>query len=313
MVWIYYTIVKYCIKVATIVTVFEVIFKGENGNEVIDLESIEGRVDYEEVKVNIYCSTRGCDCRMAYVPRGIKVAHFRKWRGKEHNVDCEHYVDTDTGNQRVKRLGIHSSRLRPDHKKSILSDMFKKFSESDDEREARRERERENRRNRTNKRVEKSQEPLEEIVNKPTTDNEGEVLLEGERNPTVPRNYSIIHVNRTQLDSTIALIGEIIEVENDFDNPNEKRSVITLTDENKTMTFKIILDPVFFAQSSLNIDRALVGVEQRVGNGTKMILGAVGQVIERENELCMSVFEQDGLNIDGKPVFVYLNNVSFVL
>ncbi|MET3658645.1 hypothetical protein [Sporosarcina psychrophila] len=291
-------------------TVFEVTYRGVNGNEVIELESIEGHVDYEEVKRNIYCSTRGCDCRMAYVPRGIKVAHFRKWRGDEHSLDCEHYVDTEGGNQRRRRLGINSSRLRTDHKKGIMSDMYKKYTESDDDKEARRERERENRRNRTNKRVEKSQEPLEEIVNKPTTDNGGEVLLEGERNPSVPRNYSIIHVNRTQLDSTIALIDKIIDVKNDFDNPNEKRSVITLTDINQTMTFRIILDPVFFAQSSLNIDSALKGVEQRAANGGNMVLGAVGQVIERENELCISVFEQDALSINGKPVFVYLLNVG---
>ena len=151
---------------------------------------------------------------------------------------------------------------------------------------------------------------LEEIVNTPTTGNEGEVLLEGERNPSVPRNYSIIHVNRAQLDSTVALIGKISDVKNDLGNPNEKRSVITITDDNQTMTFKIILDPVFFAQSSLNIDSALEGVKQRAANGDTMVLGAVGQVIERDNELCMSVFEQDGLSINGKPVFVYLNNVS---
>ncbi len=136
-------------------TVFEVTYRGVNGNEVLELESIEGHVDYEEVKKNIYCSTRGCDCRMAYVPRGIKVAHYRKWRGDEHSLDCDHYVDTETGNQRRRRLGIHSSRLRTDHKKGILSDMYKRYRENDDDRDARRERERENRRNRTNKRVEK--------------------------------------------------------------------------------------------------------------------------------------------------------------
>jgi len=290
--------------------VFEVIYRGVNGNEVIQLESIESHIEYEEVKMNIYCSTRGCNCKMAYVPRGIKVAHFRKWRGDEHSLDCEHYVDTEGGNQRRRRLGIHSSRLRTNHKKGILSDMYKKYTESDDEKKARRERERENRRNRINKRVDKREEPLEEIVNKPTTTNEGEVLLEGERNPPVPRNYSIIHVNRTQLDSTIALIDKIIDVKNDFDNPNQKRSVITLTDENQTMTFKIILDPVFFAQSSLNIDTALEGIAKRAVKDRNMALGAVGQVIERENELCMSVYEQDALSINGKPIFVYLLNVS---
>ena len=41
----YYNIVKYCIKAAAILTVFEVIYKGVNGNEVIELESIEGHVD----------------------------------------------------------------------------------------------------------------------------------------------------------------------------------------------------------------------------------------------------------------------------
>ncbi|ETT82253.1 hypothetical protein MKZ08_06690 [Viridibacillus sp. FSL R5-0477] len=292
--------------------VFEVIYRGTNGNELITLDSIEDRVDFEEVKYDIYCSTTGCDCRMEYVPRGIKVAYFKKWRGNDyqHSLDCTHYTDTETGNRPRKRLGIHSSRLRSDHKKSILNDMYKKYIENEEEREARKERERKNRRNRTNKRVETGREPVEEIVNRPTTDNQGEVLLEGDRNPPVPRSYSIIHISRDQLDSTLALMDIIIEVENDFNNPDEKRTVITLTNQNMNMTFKIILDPVFFAQSPLNIDRMLEGLKQRAVHGETMILGAVGQIIERDNELCMSVFGEDGIRVNGKPIFVYFSNAS---
>lgn len=76
------------------------------------------------------------------------------------------------------------------------------------------------------------------------------------------------------------------------------------------MTFNVILDPVFFAQSPLNIDRMLEGLKQRTIHGEKMILGVVGQVIERNNELCMSVFGEDRLRINGKPIFVYLFNAS---
>lgn len=292
--------------------VFEVIYKSSDGEEIVTLDSIESNEDFEEVKYNIYCSTAGCNCRMEYVPRGIKVAYFKKWRGNEyqHLLDCPHHVDTETGNRPRRRLGIHSSRLKSDHMKSILNDMYKKYLETEEERKARNERERINRRNRPNKRVERGQAPVEEIVNRPTTDNQGDVLLEGERNPPVPRSYSIIHISRDQLDSTLALMDKIIEVENDFDNPDEKRTVITLTNQNSSMNFKIILDPVFFAQSALNIDRMLEGVKQRAVHGEKMILGAVGQVIERNNELCMAVFGEDGLRINGKPIFVYLSNAS---
>lgn len=291
--------------------VLEVIYRGRNGNERITLDSIEGREDFEEVKYNIYCSTLGCDCKMEYVPRGIKVAYFKKWRGDDyqHALDCPYHNETESGNRPIRRLGIHSSRLRSEHKKRILKDMYKKYRETEEEQEQRRARERIRRRNDPNRRVERGQTPIEEIVNRPTTDNQGEVLLEGERNPPVPRSYSIIHIGREQLGDTLALMDRIVEVKNDFKNPDEKRSIITLTNENSTMTFKIILDPVFFAQSSLNVDNMLEGVKQRVIHGEEMILGAVGQIIERHNELCMAVFSQDGLNINGREIFVYFANM----
>lgn len=288
------------------------IYRGPNGHEFITLDSIENRVDFEEVKYNIYCSTIGCDCRIEYVPQGIKVAYFKKWRGDEyqHSLDCPYYVDTETGVRPRKRLGILSSRLRNTHKDNVLKDMYKKYMESEEEREARKERERVNRRNWRNKRVEENETPIEEIVNRPTTDTQGEVLLEGERNPPVPRSYSIIHISRDQLESTVALMDIIIEVENDFNNSDEKRTVITLTNQNRSRTFKIILDPVFFAQSPLNIDRMLEGIKQRVMHGETMILGAIGQIIERDNELCMAVLGEDSLRINGKTIFVYLSNLE---
>lgn len=292
--------------------VFEVIYRGPNGDELITLDSIEGREDFEEVKYDIYCTTTGCDCRMEYVPRGIKVAYFKKWRGNnfQHSLDCPHYTEIETGNRPRRRLGMHSTRLRSEHKKGLLKDMYKKFIETDEEREQRKERERTGRRNRLNRRVEPRNTPLEEIVNRPTTDNQGEALIEGERNPPVPRSYSILHINREQLNSTLAVIDRIIEVENDFDNPNEKRSIITLTNSNNTLTFKIMLEQVFFAQAPLNIDRMLEGLEARTIRGEVMFLSAVGQVVERNNEVCMVVFAEEDLNVNGKTIFAYLSNVG---
>lgn len=292
--------------------VFEVIYRGPNGDELITLDSIEGREDFEEVKYDIYCTTTGCDCRMEYVPRGIKVAYFKKWRGNDyqHSLDCIHYTEIETGNRPRRRLGIHSSRLRSGHKKGLLKDMYNKYIETDEEKEQRKERDRNRRRNRPNIRVEQRKKPLEEIVNRPTTDNQGEALIEGERNPPVPRSYSILHINREQLKSTLAVIDRILEVENDFDNPNEKRSIITLTNGNNTLTFKIMLEPVFFAQAPLNIDRMLEGLKVRTVRGEAMFLSAVGEIVERNDEVCMVVFAEEDLNVNGKSIFAYLSNVG---
>ncbi|MEQ6855997.1 hypothetical protein AAHH17_16070 [Lysinibacillus capsici] len=188
--------------------------------------------------------------------------------------------------------------------------MYNKYIETDEKKEQRKERDRNRRKNRTNIRVEQGKKPLEEIVNRPTTDNQGETLIDGERNPPVPRSYSILHINREQLKSTLAVIDRILEVENDFDNPNEKRSIITLTNGNNTLTFKIMLEQVFFAQAPLNIDRMLQGLKVRTVQEEAMFLSAVGEIVERNDEVCMVVFAEEDLNINGKSIFAYLSNVG---
>ncbi|GEM_PF-3031275 len=295
--------------------IFEVIYISPSGNELVSLEQIESREDFDVVKYNIYCAERGCNCRMEYVPQGVKVAYFKKWRGDEykHSENCIHFAETEVGRRPTRRLGVESSRLRPSHKNSILKDMYKKYKETEEEREARKAKERERariRRNRPNIRVRRNEAPIEEVVNRPTTDSSGEVLIEGDRNPPVPRNYSIIHINRDKLNSTVALIDRLIDVTNDFENSDQKRSILTISNSSSTHSLKIVLDQVFFVESPRNISRMLEILEQMVLHVEDIIVSAVGEVIERDNELCLAVYSEDGLRINGLSIFSYISRAS---
>lgn len=64
------------------------LFKRGPEEEIVTLETITHHEDYLLVKENLYCITPNCSCKLIYIPKGLKVAYFKKWKGDNHIEEC---------------------------------------------------------------------------------------------------------------------------------------------------------------------------------------------------------------------------------
>lgn len=69
----------------------KVLYKRDDSIEEIYLNEIESRDDIELIKRNLFCAFGGCSAKMEYVPRGVRVAHFRTWPKVDHTEDCKDF------------------------------------------------------------------------------------------------------------------------------------------------------------------------------------------------------------------------------
>lgn len=288
-------------------TVIEVIYRDKGNEKLMTLEDMENTKDISSVKYHLYCAMEGCKCRMEYIPRGVKKAYFKKWRGDEYNhiEECIHFKATEIKKKSDKTVNTLMAPLNGKHKKAILRDMHKKYLETDEEKERRKQKDRDRKRNKPNQRVAKEEGIIEQTINKPTTKKDGNIGLDGERNPSVPRKYSVTHVNEDQLNATIALVGQVVGVEIHFADLDLKPSqvVIKLKDRLESRLFLLYLEEAFFAVSSANISTPLKKLKERVESGEDILLCTIGQVIKKDDQLGLAIYHEDDISINGKSMF----------
>lgn len=261
--------------------------------EEVTLEEIITRVDYIEVKESIFCAEENCECRMIYIPQGVKVAHFKKYKGHNHTESCIYFSTTEDDGKGRRSIGVNSSRLRPDHKRNMLKGIYKSYIETEAERLLRLERERDRARERRNKVVTTDNEQTELTVNRPTTSNQGQRINEGERNPPVKRRHSILDINLIDIGNTEVVIGALINIVN-----SENQTILTLTDKQNLKEFRIYLEQAFFENSALNTPRMFEGLKELL-ESSAIITSAVGEVIVRNEELGMLVLAEEDLGFNG--------------
>ena len=184
----------------------KVLFRYGDVTEIITLESIEHHRDYILLKEHLYCATPNCRCKMNYIREGKRIAHFKKWIGKQHSKHCLYYKEPDL-NGRPKRVAGTRVRLNEQHIRGVLKNAHSRFLEEDDQRQKRLAKARERTRNRTTN-ITHNEELFPEmiVISKPTTSNVGQRLAEGEKVPYV-RTRLIEDFRETDLGETQATAG----------------------------------------------------------------------------------------------------------
>lgn len=278
------------------------IFRNELEEEFVTLEFITHHENYLLVKENLYCAVPNCNCRLNYIPEGVKVAHFKKWKGDNHNEDCPYYKETIKGAKSIRITGKTVSRLSDDHIRKVLKETFKKFNETEEEKNERLKNQYEKYRKRKNKIIERQAvlEFEEVIITLPTTSLDANEVREGERNPTVRKRLSILDFEFSDIGLTLSTIGFLDSLALD-----EKYSTLVLTDDYNRLTFTIYLEEVFYANSTLSINTLLQGLERLLATPEDIIVTCVGEVVLREGQLGMLVLKEDNLSFNGQ----YLSNL----
>lgn len=270
-----------------------VLYINEDIREEITLDEIVNRVDYIEVKENIFCIEENCECRMVYVPRGVKVAYFKRLKGHNHAECCVYFSIPEENRGRRRNLSTSSSILRINHKRNMLKGIYKSYKETEEQRNSRLERERERARVKRNQTVNRANEQLEVSINNPTTSTDGRRIDEGERNPPVKRRHSILDVTLIDIGDTEVVIGELVSVSN-----SENQTILTITDKQHSKEFKIYLEQVFFENSALNTPGMFRGLTELL-ESSFILTSAVGEIIVRNEEIGMLVLAEEDLGFNG--------------
>ena len=277
------------------------IFRNGLEEEIVTLESITHHENYLLVKENLYCAIPKCNCRLNYIPEGIKVAYFKKWKGDKHNEDCPYYKETIKGAKSIRITGKTVSRLSNTRIRTVLKETYEKFNETEDEKRERLKKQNEIYRKRKNKIIER-QAALEfedVIITLPTTSLDVNEVREGERNPTVRKRLSILDFEFSDIGLTFSTIGFLESMTLD-----ENYSTLVIADDYGRLTFTIYLEEVFYVNSTSSIKTMLQGLERIVAYSDDIIVACVGEVVLREGRFGMIVLKEDNLSFNGQ----YLSN-----
>lgn len=284
--------------------IFQVVYRNDHDNEeLITIDEISSRADVLAVKENIYCPTPNCDCKMSYVPRGVKSAYFKKHVGHNHIENCRHFVFTD-GNGRPRRVvEANYARLDSKRKRDMLKGIYKTLKETEEERQMRLERQRLASRNKRNRIVQNDNQVVDVTVQYPTTSNNAEQLVKDGRSMPVRRRHSLLDVSDSDIGNTVVVIGYVREIEN-----SEDYGVITLRDSTDTLEFKLYLELVFYQNSPRNTQQMLSSIESIMKDGVDIIVSSVGEVVNRDNRKGMLVLAEEDLSFNGERLGSFILN-----
>lgn len=277
------------------------IFRNGLVEEIVTLESITLHENYSLVKENLYCAISNCHCRLNYIPEGLKVAHFKKWKGDNHSEDCPYYKETVKGAKSIRIAGKTLSRLSDTHIRNVLKETYIKFNETEEEKQKRLKKQNEKYRKRKNKIIERQAviQFDDVILTLPTTSLDANEVREGERNPTVRKRLSILDFDLSDIGLTFSTVGFLYTM-----LLKEKYSTLVITDDYNRLTFTIYLEEVFYTNSTLSVHSMLEGLERLLANSENIIVACVGEVVLREGQLGMLVLKENDLSFNGQ----YLSN-----
>lgn len=296
-----------CRKVANYLIIEEVIYKGNNNeDELIKLSAIELRPDFEEVKRSLYCTFEGCNCKILYVPKGKRIAHFKTWPGENHSKECEAYFERIKSLKPSKGAATTTTRLTDKHIQNVLKEMGIRAKETEEERLYRLEQQRKKNKKTKKNPVSNNSNPTKTGLNiVPVVDNSADNLVSVERAPRVSRRYSINNIIEKDVGTALALREKIDRIE----VINDRYVIINLVAQNGK-TAKVFLEEAFFAQAPSNINSWIESIANMINSGIETTLSCVGNVILRENQLCLQVFAESHLRIGDLTIinFIMENN-----
>ena len=266
-----------------------VLFRYGDGTEIITLESIEQHRDYILLKDHLYCITSNCRCKMIYIPKGKRIAHFKKWVGRKHkhSKECPYYKETEMDGRPKRIVGTKAS-LNDKHISGVLKNAFNKFLETEEERQLRL--------GRMRARPKKSYIIKEELfpksifVNKPNTSIMGQRLVEGEKVPYVRTRESIVHFIDGDIGETQATAGFFDSIVYE-----DETIIIIITDKQKIYPFQLYIEVV---NSYKGVRKMLSELEKVLKTQDDVVVTCIGDIVKKNGRFGMRVKSASNLRIN---------------
>ena len=284
----------------------KVLFRYGDVTEIITLESIEQHRDYILLIEHLYCATPNCRCKMMYIPEGKRIAHFKKWIGgqHQHSKHCPYYYEPAILDRQKKMVETSVAILNDKHISGVLKNALNKFLETEEERQLRLEKGRTRARSQRNSFINKIEGifPISIFVNKLTTGNKGQRLVEGGKTPYVKTRGSIVSFRNGDIGETQATAGYFKRI-----IYKEETIEMIITDQQKLHSFHLYFEEVFFANSGVGVRRMLEELEDVLKTVDDVVITCIGEIVKKDGRFGMRVMRASNIRINGDliPTFIF--------
>ncbi|MEB9368437.1 hypothetical protein [Bacillus cereus] len=275
--------------------IYEAIYKGEDGEELIDIDSVTPTNYLEKYRENLYCTTTNCSAQLAYVHKDNDSNHFRTWRDSKHIETCLFYFKKIATRERNRTDGQVNGIASDEKIKQSLKDAFLLEMMSEEQKKKQRERERARRqrkreRDRTPGGIEKK--PAQKIVSNPD-----EINGTLESNGTRLYKRSADALKEKDLGNTRTVTGQLKKVW-----INSIENVVVEVEKNKVQV-DIKFEEAFFAANQ-NYKGMFHYLERYLNEYQNLSFSATGEVrfSKTNNRYEIVVFNGIGFLIHGKTL-----------
>lgn len=270
----------------------KVLYKRDDSIEEIYLNEIESRDDIELIKRNLFCAFGGCSAKMEYVPRGVRVAHFRTWPKVDHTEDCKDFFKREEKRKSKKNLATTSARLTDKHINNVLKNLIKYTNETEEQKRLRLEKQRKRYKEKKSQIVDTTTNSLNVL---PTTDKSISGNVENSKEPPVKKRYSISDLNEEDLNTAIAIHDNILSIK------IEVSRVVILLGKDR-LKLNVFFEEDFFATAAKNIMNMFEVVNDALEQKQRLTLDCVGNVEKRNGDLSIVVTGQNHIRINQKTI-----------
>ena len=288
----------------SIMLIDKVLFRYGYDTEMITLESIEQHRRYIKVKNHLYCATPNCHCKMIYISEGKRIAHFKKWIGRQHSKQCPYYKETDMDSRPKRIAGTKVAILSDKRIGSVLKQALTKFLETEEDRVHRLAKGKSRARRTSNATFNSNEElfPTSIFINKPTTSNIGKHLAEGDKIPYVRTRRSISEFKESDIGETQATAGFFNSIVYEGNT-----IILSITDKQKLYPFHLYFEEVFFSNSSEGTRRMLEELEEMLKTLENVAITCIGEIVKKDGVFGMRVMRASNIRINGAliPNFIF--------
>ncbi|EMT52645.1 hypothetical protein I532_13349 [Brevibacillus borstelensis AK1] len=280
--------------------IYEAIYRSNDHEELITVNSIEQHEKFVDVKNHLYCTYQGCTARLSYVPKGKVRAHFKTWPKNNHIQDCTDYFERMVTANKQKSIATSTMALSDKHIKSVLDNLKRKRKEQ----ESGTDKVKTNRKKKPRPKVNPDSFENTTLNIVPTTGPEAD-LTSGENNIKEPsvRNRSLINLSDDDLNWTRSVECYIQNVETD-----DNRAVLELRDGN--YTFRVFFEEFFFDNAPINFRGYFEDLKYLVQRHKEYLFSGVGLIEKRNEQYCMLVNRGNDFRIDDQYIAIFLQNAS---
>ena len=279
--------------------IYEGIFKLDEFEEAISINTIEDHPRFAEVRSNLYCAYQNCSVKLEYVPKGKYKAHFKTWPKNDHSADCLDYFEREKTARSTKSLATSTMALSDKHIANILNDVKRKRKNLDNNVLTKSG----SSKKKTRPRVDTALPENSPVNINPTTGGDAD-FAEGDIKIKAPsvRRRTLLLLNDNDIGFTHCLWDVLI------DSVEVSTEGVIINVYKGKHNCKIYFEEFFFTTAPVNFMDRFVELKNVVNKNKELFFSCVGEVIKRNDKIHMMVNKHSNFRVNDFPLTLFLHN-----